>query len=42
MLSESVKGILTHTEYSYIQNKTNYQNDKRRDAIWKNKILYCA
>ena len=41
MLTESVKGILTHTEYSYIQNETNYQNDKRRDAIWKNKIL-CA
>ena len=40
MLSESVKGMLTHTEYSYIQNETNYQNDKRRDAIWKNKILY--
>ena len=40
MLSESVKGILTHTEYSYIQHETNYQNVKKRDAILKNKILY--
>ena len=42
MLSDSVKRILTHTEYSYIQHETNYQNDKKRDAIWKNKILYIA
>ena len=42
MLSESVKRILTHTEYSYIQHETNYQNDKKRDAIWKNKVLYIA
>ena len=40
MLSDSVKRILTHTEYSYIQHETNYQNDKKRDAILKNKILY--
>ena len=35
MLSDSVKRILTHTEYNYIQHETNYQNDKKEMQFGK-------
>ena len=35
MLSDSVKRILTHTEYSYIQHETNHQNDKKEMQFGK-------